>query len=159
MARAQEVSSIFDKIASATVSAPRDPRLSIGEYLLKVVCLEEVQGFKGTSYVFRFEVVNARQTDKEIAPNEVGSKTTLAWNVSTNPYAVNDIKACLLAITKQGNLTGPQVRECVDPKNPCEGALVRASVALAWRVGATGKREPKLNADGVQFINTTFSEA
>lgn len=159
MARPQEAASIFDKIASATVSAPRDPRLSVGDYVLKVISLEEIDGFKGKSFVFRFEITSARQTDKEVSPNEAGSKCAYTWNVSTNPYAVNDIKSCLMAVTKQGALTGPEIRLCVDPKNPCEGALVRATVAPAFKVGATGKREPKLNSDGVQFINTTFSEA
>jgi hypothetical protein len=156
MNRGPATKSIFERIEETTV-IQRDPRLTLGSYVLEVIELRHTpNGFNGESFLFRFLVKEASSNDKEINPSPVGSVVGYAFNVTRNPFCVNDITACLQAIVKQ---KVNNARQCFDSSQPCKGALVRANVAPGFKIDKkTGARVPKTNAQGEQYIDTIFSE-
>lgn len=133
----QQRASIFDKIAESTAPETRHPRPTVGDYRLRAVELEHrPDGFKGESFVFTFEVDSAKQTDKEIKPNEVGSPVALTWNVTTNKYGMGEIKACLAAIAgvKATDIKGSDVQKAVSEAQPCKDVFVGCRAFLGSKI-------------------------
>ena len=146
---------VFDKVAKAEITG-REPNLDFGDYLLSVKSLRFQQGHKGDSFVFVFDVVEAKPVHPDYRPTPEGWTVGQAYNIS-NPssakYAMSDVKKFAAALLRKRpeQIEAPMLRQMVDPMHADDvaGAQVRCKIMPS----------DKLGTDGTPFKNIRWSQA